>query len=230
MSSRTIAVVLALGSLDPCSKLTALMGQQTSTTSASAAATTVMVPAPPPLTPEEAAIAEAKQLCARGDCQSAHERLAVTIPPGSPLRQGAEFRGLENKWAASTVSDAANDPDILARRRALEDVMKSAEVDANYKTRAKAALATLPKEPPPPLTSLDGGTQTTDFEVAKKLKDKDPSAAKALLLPRVQAGISFKEERDLLLTICKKQKDVACVTLVKAAPQTPPTRTGPSGP
>lgn len=110
---------------------------------------------------------EADQLCTAGDCQSAHDRLAVGLPASSPIRQSDAFKSLENKWAAATVAGAIDDPDIMARRKQLADVIASPVVTADIKTRAQQALAAMPKSVPnTPL--FDGGSTGVPDAGSKK--------------------------------------------------------------
>jgi len=131
------AVFLALGALlDPCSKL----GIHADKAAESAPVSTTLAAPAPAASPEQISLEEAKKLCADGDCLTAHDRIQIALPPNSPLRQTADFKSLENRWAQSAVTGAESDPDPTGRRKALEDVMSSPVVDATYKTQARDAL------------------------------------------------------------------------------------------
>ena len=101
----------------------------------------------PVLSPEDQMMAEATQLCAAGDCQSAHDRLKVGLGPSSPLRQSPAFKDLENKWATTTIAGATDDPDVMQRRAELTDLIASAAVDPALKAKAAATLNALPTKP-----------------------------------------------------------------------------------
>ena len=137
-----------------CDKVKALMSNQPQ-----AAPDDTMAPSPV-LTPEQQLMNEADQLCTAGDCQSAHDRLAVGLPPTSPVRQSEQFKALENKWAAGVVAGAMDDPDVMSRRKQLGDVVASTVVTNDLKTRAQQLLATMPTKPLPDFV-LDGGMNAT---------------------------------------------------------------------
>ncbi len=142
-----IAAALFSLTLGPCDKVKALLGQAPEATNDSSDSQLI---AQPVVSPEDQLMAEATQLCNAGDCQSGHDRVAVGLPANSPVRQSAAFKDLENKWAAATVSGAQDDPDLMARRAELGDVIASAVVSPQLKAQAAQTLAALPTKPPPP--------------------------------------------------------------------------------
>ncbi len=148
-----------------CDKMKAMLGNQQA-----APDETTMAPSPV-ITPEQQLMNEADQLCTAGDCQSAHDRLAVGLPPASPLRQSEQFKALENKWANGVVAGALDDPDVMTRRKQLADVIASPAVSADLKTRAQQDLATMPTKPLPDFV-LDGGLNrsTPDAGLVRKPK------------------------------------------------------------
>jgi hypothetical protein len=208
MTARTVLLLGFVFSLDPCSKLGInLKGDPPPVASAA--------PQPPPLSVEDTALADAKKLCAQGDFEYAHERLASTLPAGSPLRQSADFKDIENKWAAATTTGAADDPDLLGRRRALDEVSKSTSVDPSYQAKAKALLLSLPTQPAR-LADVDAGsTGRSSADVARGLFSKsDFEGVRDLLLPK---GKSLsKDEAGVLLSACKKLNDKACTDVAKS--------------
>ncbi|MEO6573092.1 MAG: hypothetical protein ABIP89_04580 [Polyangiaceae bacterium] len=208
MTARTVLVLGLVFSLDPCSKLGINLKGGDPPAAESAA------PQPAPLSVEETALADAKKLCTQGDFQYAHERLASTLPAGSPLRQSADFKDIENKWAAATTTGAADDPDLLGRRRALDEVSKSTSVDPSFQAKAKALLLSLPTQPTalPEIKSLDGGASS--IEQARTLSARsDFDGVRKLLLPKPKLS---KEEGTLLLNACKKLNDRACADSAKS--------------
>ncbi len=221
MTARTVLLLGLVFSLDPCSKLGINLKGDPPAASAPAAQT-------PPLTVEETALADAKKLCAQGDFEYAHERLASTLPAGSPLRQSADFKDIENKWAAAMTTGAADDPDLLGRRRALDEVSKSTTVDVAFQTKAKALLLSLPTQPTAlPEIRTDGGGAAgggagggamgggSSADQARALLAKsDFDGVRKVLLPKGKA--LSKDEAGVLLTACKKLNDKACSDLAKS--------------
>ena len=165
-------------------------------------------PSPSTRSVEETTLDEARKLCAQGDCQTGHERLQLALPPNSPMRQSPTYQEFENRWAASVVNGAENDPDIVSRRRQLDEVAES-PVDPTLRTKAKAKLARL-AAPAPPVP------QPTPLQVAKEMvAAKETNKARQLLLLRVLDGAATKQERDYLTDLCKKLKDKACLSALK---------------
>jgi pSer/pThr/pTyr-binding forkhead associated (FHA) protein len=72
----------------------------------------------------------------------AHRRLA-DIPQDSTLRQTDAFREIEQRWADEILRAANESPDLEERRRLLDTVAKTPEVDADRRTRAANELAKL---------------------------------------------------------------------------------------
>jgi hypothetical protein len=161
MRSAFYGVALFALSLNPCDQIKAALGQ-----GQAAPDTTTLTPAPV-VSPEQQLMVEADQLCTAGDCQSAHDRLAVGLPPNSPIRQTDAFKALENKWAAATVGGAIDDPDVMTRRKQLADVIASPAVTADLKTRAQQALAIMPTKPLPDPPLYDGGPTVQDAGAKK---------------------------------------------------------------
>jgi hypothetical protein len=72
----------------------------------------------------------------------AHRRLAE-IPQDSTLRQTQVFREIEQRWADEILRAANESPDLEERRRLLDTVAKTPEVDVDRRTRAANELAKL---------------------------------------------------------------------------------------
>ncbi len=85
--------------------------------------------------PDEATLDDAKRLCAAGDCEAAHEKLAA-LPEGSPVRASAEFRDVETRWADHVLAHADAEPDSSRRRAMYQRVAQAPSVDG---PRRKAA-------------------------------------------------------------------------------------------
>ncbi len=72
----------------------------------------------------------------------AHRRLSE-IPQDSTLRQTDVFRDIEQRWADEIMRVANESPDLEERRRLLDTVAKTPEVDADRRSRAATELAKL---------------------------------------------------------------------------------------
>jgi len=72
----------------------------------------------------------------------AHRRLAE-IPQDSTLRQTPMFKDIEQRWADEILRAANESPDLEERRRLLDTVAKTPEVDVDRRTRAANELAKL---------------------------------------------------------------------------------------
>jgi hypothetical protein len=218
LTTRAIALValsLGLGGASPLEQCKQLATKTSTGPDASEGSITVpAVPVKPALTFEEQSLKEAKQLCATGDCQTAHDRLAIALPANSPVRATPDFKEIEGKWANSTIAGAQNDPDVIGRRRSLEQVIASPSVDAPTRERAKQALAAMPTKQPPPLASASA---QADLDIARGVATTEPKKARDILLPKIIAKKASKEEIDLVTTVCTKLKDKACLSAVKAA-------------
>jgi hypothetical protein len=147
LRSTVVAIALFSVTLGPCDKVKALLGQAPQATNDSSDS---QLTAQPVVSPEDQLMIEATQLCTAGDCQSAHDRLAVGLPANSPIRQSPAFKDLETKWATAAIAGASDDPDLMARRRELADVVASTAISPQLKAQATQTLAALPTKPPPP--------------------------------------------------------------------------------
>ena len=78
--------------------------------------------------PDRAALEQAKRLCASGDCEAAHERLA-SITESSPLHSSPEFRDVENRWADELLARAEKEPDVATRRALYQRVAQAITVE-----------------------------------------------------------------------------------------------------
>jgi pSer/pThr/pTyr-binding forkhead associated (FHA) protein len=130
------------------------------------------------VSPDQEALSEAAKMCAAGDCDGAHEKLA-TVLDGSPVRSSAEFKDLENRWADQSLAkgDAEQDPTKKralyqrvsqammvepARRKTAADKLQLLDAVAVITTATPASLpiATAAKADPPEVPvapRVDGG-------------------------------------------------------------------------
>jgi ABC transport system ATP-binding/permease protein len=102
---------------------------------------------PEPAAPEQAQegpnkILEEARGLADTNIVLAHRRLAE-IPQDSTLRQTPAFHDIEQRWADEILRAANESPDLEERRRLLDTVAKTPEVDADRRTRAANELAKL---------------------------------------------------------------------------------------
>jgi pSer/pThr/pTyr-binding forkhead associated (FHA) protein len=108
--------------------------------------------APEPAAPPEPVVdgpnkilQEARDLAATNISENivtAHRRL-IEIPQDSTLRQTETFRAIEQRWADEILRTASDSPDLEERRRLLDTVAKTPEVDLDRRTRAANELAKL---------------------------------------------------------------------------------------
>jgi pSer/pThr/pTyr-binding forkhead associated (FHA) protein len=101
-------------------------------------------PAAPPQRVQDGAnkILEEARGLADSNIVLAHRRLAE-IPQDSTLRQTEVFRDIEQRWADEILRAANESPDLEERRRLLDTVAKTPEVDADRRSRAANELAKL---------------------------------------------------------------------------------------
>ncbi|HWO14437.1 MAG TPA: FHA domain-containing protein [Polyangiaceae bacterium] len=117
-------------------------------TSVRVESTEVAEPAEPASPPEPAVpdgatkVLEEARALADTNIVMAHRRLA-DIPQDSTLRQTDAYRDIEQRWADEILRAASDSPDLEERRRLLDTVAKTPEVDADRRTRAASELAKL---------------------------------------------------------------------------------------
>ena len=86
---------------------------------------------------------DAKKLCDTGDCDTAHEKIENEIPPGSPLRDTDDFRGIQLRWAEAMLQRADGETDMTKKRALLDEVARDTSVDAQHRKRAADKLQVL---------------------------------------------------------------------------------------
>lgn len=186
------------------------------------------VPTSSPLAPETGeavVIADAKKLCASGDCEKAHDRLIAGIATASPLRDSDDFKMIEGAWADKQFERAQSETDLTKRRALLEAVAKSVTVDPGRRKTATDRIAALDATPAPtapavttsvsatasagttptPTTPRNGGTTTTPHTPTVKPPPTTPAAPTGGGSPLENARKKaldgdFKGARDLLYT------------------------------
>jgi pSer/pThr/pTyr-binding forkhead associated (FHA) protein len=165
--------------------------------------------------PEATLLTDAKKLCAAGNCDAAHDKLAK-IPDGSPLRNDADFKGIEIKWAQSVLDRAQNEADVTRKRAMLQQVSNALTADpAQRKTAADLlqALADMPSSDPnqlPIATTRDAGTKydagALKYDAgARPVYDAGATAATASTARPLPTSTDLEKEGQLALT----QRDMA---------------------
>lgn len=100
--------------------------------------------------PAQQSLEDAKRLCDTGDCDTAHEKIVNEIPPGSPLRESADFKGIQLRWAEALLQRADNEADVTKKRALLGEVAGDPTVDAARRKRAADKLQLLDSAAPTP--------------------------------------------------------------------------------
>jgi pSer/pThr/pTyr-binding forkhead associated (FHA) protein len=101
---------------------------------------------PPPAQsadPAQQSLDEAKKLCDTGDCDTAHAKINDEIPPSSPLRDSADFKSIETRWADLMLTRADAEQDVTKRRALLDEVARAQTVDGARRKRAADKLQQL---------------------------------------------------------------------------------------
>jgi pSer/pThr/pTyr-binding forkhead associated (FHA) protein len=88
------------------------------------------------LSPERAALDEAKALCAAGDCETARNKIEGALGDASPLRSSQDFKDIETKWADQVLARAEGEKDTAAKEAMYQRVSQAMGVDP---TRRKTA-------------------------------------------------------------------------------------------
>jgi pSer/pThr/pTyr-binding forkhead associated (FHA) protein len=78
--------------------------------------------------PDRSIVELAKKLCAGGDCEGAHERLA-TIAESSPVRGSPDFKDVENRWADEVLAKADHETDLATKRAMYQRVAQAMTVE-----------------------------------------------------------------------------------------------------
>jgi pSer/pThr/pTyr-binding forkhead associated (FHA) protein len=187
-----------------------------------ATTTTTMAVAP---SADQSTLDEAKRLCAGGDCEAAHEKLA-SIADGSPLRSTQDFKDIENRWADELLARGDAAQDVAKKRASYQRVAQAMTVDPSRRKEAAdklqqldmiaGAAATAPllpaasvKEPPgQPVAAArpDGGRRTA---LAPEMTAREhestptsvasPPATAVTSTPRSGGGSVDDRERQLAL-------------------------------
>jgi len=104
---------------------------------ATAATTTAVAPSA-----DQSTLDDAKRLCASGDCEAAHAKLA-SIAEGSPLRATQDFKDIENRWADELLARGDAAQDVAKKRASYERVAQAMTVDPSRRKEAADKLQQL---------------------------------------------------------------------------------------
>jgi hypothetical protein len=100
--------------------------------------------APDALELERPILADAKHLCIeQNDCETAHDKLHVSIRSTSPLRESADFQEIESKWAEGVLARAEVEPDTARRKALYTSVVQNQWVSADKRQTATNKLLAL---------------------------------------------------------------------------------------
>ena len=89
------------------------------------------------------ALDEANALLARGKIEAAHVRAIGGIPEQHSLRESADFRDIEARWADLLLAQAAKETDPERKRALFDQVAKTTTVDSTRRKRAADRMAAL---------------------------------------------------------------------------------------
>jgi pSer/pThr/pTyr-binding forkhead associated (FHA) protein len=103
---------------------------------------TASVPAASAPSPDQEALSQAERLCAAGDCDAAHDKLAA-LAETSSVRSGAEFRDLENRWADQVLAKGDAEQDVTRKRALYQRVAQEMGLDGARRRSAADKLQSL---------------------------------------------------------------------------------------
>jgi ABC transport system ATP-binding/permease protein len=167
---------------------------------------------PPPVaaspSPEQAALADARRLCAAGDCESAHAKLESAIPESSRWRDSQDFHDVESAWAQSLIdrADAAND--VTTKRSLYQRVSQSMSVDAVHRKAAADKLQLLDSSSVVAASANAMELPVAPSATTSKPRQEEPPTAAARTEPAAprrpaatEAGPLSPEERERQLAL-----------------------------
>jgi pSer/pThr/pTyr-binding forkhead associated (FHA) protein len=134
---------------------------------------------------EQAALDDAKKLCAAGDCEAAHDKLRAAIGQSSPLWGTAELGDIESKWADRMLARADTEPDVAQKRTAYQRVAEATSIDparrkiaADKLQQLDMAGAALAANPPPPQPAASAGPGTSHSDESVVSSPSRPDAGR----------------------------------------------------
>ncbi len=158
--------------------------------------------------------------CVTLDCERAHAHLSA-LSPTSSLRQGDVFRAIEYRYHADRLLQADIEPDLAKRRTLYQAIADSPTVDSMLKLVVAARIARLggqlgdAKEVQLNATAVAIAAETAAAaDLLAKSRSKvpaDQNEVRAKLEPKIFAGKATREDVAMLRTVCKAQRDAACL-------------------
>ncbi|MBM4359698.1 MAG: FHA domain-containing protein [Deltaproteobacteria bacterium] len=166
------------------------------------------------------------------DVEFAH-RMLLRIPADSPLRDSAEFKAIEERWADAMFKKAEAASDVAERSRLLTAISENDAVSSEKRQRAASmvpdkeqpldldqgirprATATVQSARPIASSAPTAATATTPglataAPSAPPPSQFDQASAKGLLLAKLRSGRASQDELNQLKAICMADSDRAC--------------------
>ncbi len=139
--------------------------------------------APAPPSPERVALDDAKSLCAAGDCDTAHAKLAGSIAEDSPLRSSQDFRDIETRWADQVLVRADAEGNASAKTAMYQRVSQDMGVDPSRRKAAADKLQQLEAVsnglPPPTQPTVAAQAAAIAMATGKSRSDEAPAPTRA---------------------------------------------------
>jgi hypothetical protein len=180
-------------------------------------------PPPPPPTQEKVdqdLLDRAFHECFVAECDRAYPHVSE-LPPASPLRQTEAFRAIHYRYDADRLLHADTETDMGKRRELLESVANSLTSDPALRLNANQRLARLGVNAAAAQeVALNAATNASvvaakeKADLLKKSTSKvaaDQNEVRAAIEPKIFSGKATPEDVAMLRTVCKAQKDTACL-------------------
>jgi hypothetical protein len=181
-------------------------------------------PPPPPLEVDRQILDQAMHECFTVDCDKAHERLSQ-LSPDSSLRQTDDFHAIEFRYEMNQLLRADREIDVEKQRAMFDQLRNDPNYDVTVRSAASERLARLGlgRRFELKLAGVqDAGEPDAgdgdSARIAVLMKSKKPSdyqVVRTLLEPRLFSGKATADDIRTMTTICKAQKDAACLKNLK---------------
>jgi hypothetical protein len=182
-------------------------------------------PPPPPPPPsadkvEQDLVEMSLHECLTLDCERAFAHVS-TLPAKSPLRMSDAFHAIEYHYDADRLLRADIEPDLTKRRAMYKAVAESPTTDSRLVLAAAERVARLGVATAGASEVALNATASAAVEAAAASADllaksrskiaSDQNEVRAKLEPKVFAGKATRDDVAMLRTVCKAQKDTACL-------------------
>jgi len=179
---------------------------------------------PPPAPPPTAAKVEQDTLdlafrdCFLADCERAYAHLSE-LPATSMLRRSDAYRAVQYRYDADRLLKAEVERDVTKRRALIKAIVDSQVSDPFLRLAATERLGRL-GDGRSEEVSLNASTDAPAVaareqeDLVKKSESKvpaDQNEVRSKLEPKIFAGKATAQDVMLLKTVCKAQKDAACL-------------------